>query len=149
MERRRSKRVATADIVRRGSIARAMTGGGTAVGTDGAIVMTEMVTSTGEGQDPETVSKTASDRTGIARARTQGTRGDIGRGVKNADVTGTATEGREITIAITKERRVPDVRKGVDPIAVGADRGHHTSTQGHAERGYTQNPALYQHPHQT
>ena len=139
MERRRSKEVAIADIVRRGSIVRATIGGGIAAGTDAAIDMTEMVTglrSPGGGQGPETASRTASARTDIVRARARGNTEDIDRGVKNVDVTKTDTEDPgTTTTAITKERRVRGVRRGVDPTAVEADHGHHISTQGRAERG--------------
>lgn len=139
MERRRSKEVAIADIVRRGSIVRAMIGGGIAAGTDAAIDMTEMATglrSSGGGQGPETASRTASARTDIVRARARGNTEDIDRGVKNVDVTKTDTEDPgTTTTAITKERRVRGVRRGVDPTAVEADHDRHTSTQDHAERG--------------
>ena len=138
MERRRSKEVAIADIVRRGSIVRAMIGGGIAAGTDAAIDMTEMATglrSSGGGQDPETASRTASTRTDIVRARARGNTEDIDRGVKNVDVTKTAIDDHETTTAITKERRVRGEKRGVDPTAVEADHERHTSTQDHAERG--------------
>lgn len=138
MERRRSKEVAIADIVRRGSIVRAMIGGGIAAGTDAAIDMTEMVTglrSPGGGQGPETASRTASARTDIVRARARGNAEDIDRGVKNVDVTKTAIDDHETTTAITKERRVRGEKRGVDPTAVEADHERHTSTQDHAERG--------------
>ena len=138
MERRRSKEVAIADIVRRGSIVRAMIGGGIAAGTDAAIDMTEMVTglrSPGGGQGPETASRTASARTDIVRARARGNTEDIDRGVKNVDVTKTAIDDHETTTAITKERRVRGEKRGVDPTAVEADHDRHTSTQDHAERG--------------
>lgn len=138
MERRRSKEVAIADIVRRGSIVRAMIGGGIAAGTDAAIDMTEMVTglrSPGGGQGPETASRTASARTDIVRARARGNTEDIDRGVKNVDVTKTAIDDHETTTAITKERRVRGEKRGVDPTAVEADHERHTSTQDHAERG--------------
>jgi hypothetical protein len=128
-----------ADIVRRESVARRMIGGGIAVGTDAAIVMTETVTGLrstggGRGQGPETVSRIASVRTGIVHARTQGNTEDIDRGVRNTDVTKTATEGRETMIATSKEPRARSESKGVDPTAVEADRGRLTSTQGHAEK---------------
>lgn len=138
MERRRSKEVAIADIVRRGSIVRAMIGGGIAAGTDAAIDMTEMATglrSSGGGQGPETASRTASARTDIVHARARGNTEDIDRGVKNVDVTKTAIDDHETTTAITKERRVRGEKRGVDPTAVEADRDLHTSTQDHAERG--------------
>ena len=138
MERRRSKEVAIADIVRRGSIVRATIGGGIAAGTDAAIDMTEMVTglrSPGGGQGPETASRTASARTDIVRARARGNTEDIDRGVKNVDVTKTAIDDHETTTAITKERRVRGEKRGVDPTAVEADHERHTSTQDHAERG--------------
>lgn len=138
MERRRSKEVAIADIVRRGSIVRAMIGGGIAAGTDAAIDMTEMATglrSSGGGQGPETASRTASARTDIVRARARGNTEDIDRGVKNVDVTKTAIDDHETTTAITKERRVRGEKRGVDPTAVEADHDRHTSTQDHAERG--------------
>ena len=138
MERRRSKEVAIADIVRRGSIVRAMIGGGIAAGTDAAIDMTEMATGlrgSGGGQDPETASRTASTRTDIVRARARGNTEDIDRGVKNVDVTKTAIDDHETTTAITKERRVRGEKRGVDPTAVEADHERHTSTQDHAERG--------------
>jgi hypothetical protein len=138
MERRRSKEVAIADIVRRGSIVRAMIGGGIAAGTDAAIDMTEMATglrSSGGGQGPETASRTASARTDIVHARARGNTEDIDRGVKNVDVTKTAIDDHETTTAITKERRVRGEKRGVDPTAVEADRDRHTSTQDHAERG--------------
>ena len=138
MERRRSKEVAIADIVRRGSIVRATIGGGIAAGTDAAIDMTEMATGlrgSGGGQDPETASRTASTRTDIVRARARGNTEDIDRGVKNVDVTKTAIDDHETTTAITKERRVRGEKRGVDPTAVEADRDCHTSTQDHAKRG--------------
>ena len=138
MERRRSKEVAIADIVRRGSIVRATIGGGIAAGTDAAIDMTEMATGlrgSGGGQDPETASRTASTRTDIVRARARGNTEDIDRGVKNVDVTKTAIDDHETTTAITKERRVRGEKRGVDPTAVEADHERHTSTQDHAERG--------------
>lgn len=138
MERRRSKEVAIADIVRRGSIVRAMIGGGIAAGTDAAIDMTEMATglrSSGGGQGPETASRTASARTDIVHARARGNTEDIDRGVKNVDVTKTAIDDHETTTAITKERRVRGEKRGVDPTAVEADHERHTSTQDHAERG--------------
>lgn len=138
MERRRSKEVAIADIVRRGSIVRAMIGGGIAAGTDAAIDMTEMATglrSSGGGQGPETASRTASARTDIVHARARGNTEDIDRGVKNIDVTKTAIDDHETTTAITKERRVRGEKRGVDPTAVEADHERHTSTQDHAERG--------------
>lgn len=138
MERRRSKEVAIADIVRRGSIVRATIGGGIAAGTDAAIDMTEMATGlrgSGGGQDPETASRTASTRTDIVRARARGNTEDIDRGVKNVDVTKTAIDDHETTTAITKERRVRGEKRGVDPTAVEADHDRHTSTQDHAERG--------------
>lgn len=138
MERRRSKEVAIADIVRRGSIVRAMIGGGIAAGTDAAIDMTEMATglrSSGGGQGPETASRTASARTDIVHARARGNTEDIDRGVKNVDVTKTAIDDHETTTAITKERRVRGEKRGVDPTAVEADHDRHTSTQDHAERG--------------
>ena len=138
MERRRSKEVAIADIVRRGSIVRAMIGGGIAAGTDAAIDMTEMATglrSSGGGQGPETASRTASARTDIVHARARGNKEDIDRGVKNVDVTKTAIDDHETTTAITKERRVRGEKRGVDPTAVEADHERHTSTQDHAERG--------------
>jgi hypothetical protein len=139
--------VAIADIVRRGSIARGTIGGGIAVGTDAAIVMTETVTglrSTGEGRGPETVSRIASARTGIALARVQGNTEDIDRGAKSDAVMKTASEDHETTIAMPKERTVPSVKRGVDPTAAEADRGRHTSTQDHAERGGMQNSAFIQ-----
>ena len=138
MERRRSKEVAIADIVRRGSIVRAMIGGGIAAGTVAAIDMTEMATglrSSGGGQGPETASRTASARTDIVHARARGNKEDIDRGVKNVDVTKTAIDDHETTTAITKERRVRGEKRGVDPTAVEADHDRHTSTQDHAERG--------------
>lgn len=138
MERRRSKEVAIADIVRRGSIVRATIGGGIAAGTDAAIDMTEMATglrSSGGGQGPETASRTASARTDIVHARARGNTEDIDRGVKNVDVTKTAIDDHETTTAITKERRVRGEKRGVDPTAVEADHERHTSTQDHAERG--------------
>lgn len=138
MERRRSKEVAIADIVRRGSIVRATIGGGIAAGTDAAIDMTEMATglrSSGGGQGPETASRTASARTDIVHARARGNTEDIDRGVKNVDVTKTAIDDHETTTAITKERRVRGEKRGVDPTAVEADHDRHTSTQDHAERG--------------
>ena len=155
MERRRSKEVAIADIVRRGSIVRAMIGGGIAAGTDAAIDMTEMATglrSSGGGQGPETASRTASARTDIVHARARGNKEDIDRGVKNVDVTKTAIDDHETTTAITKERRVRGEKRGVDPTAVEADHERHTSTQDHAERGEkhksTNHPEQHRYHHQ-
>jgi hypothetical protein len=149
MGRRRSRRVAIAEIVRRGSIARVMIGEGIAAETDGVTVMTERVTgprSTREdqGRDPEIVSRTTSARTDTARA--QGNTGEIDRVVKSVDVTKTATgdDGTTTATAITKERRVRGVTRDVIPTAVEADRGHHTSIQGHAERGDEQKRAIIQ-----
>ena len=114
-----------------------MIGGGTVVGTDGVIDMTETVTglrSTGEdqGRDPEIVIRNTSDRTDTARA--QGNTGGIDHEVKSVDATKTATEDHGIMTAITKERRVRSVRRDAVPTAVEAGRGRHTSIQGHDER---------------
>jgi hypothetical protein len=147
----RRKWVAIKDIVRRESIARGMTGGGTVVGTDVVIVTTETVTGLrstggGRGQGPETVSRIASVRTSTVRARVQGNTGGIDRGVKSDAVMKTATEDHETTIAMPKERQIPSVRRGVDPTAVEADRGRLTSTQGHAERRDKQKLSIIQNP---
>lgn len=138
MGRRKLRRVAIVDTVR-GSIARVTIGGETVVGIDAATVMTERATGLksareDQGRDQETANRTASARTNIVRARAQGNTGGIDREVKSDDGMRTGTEGHVTTIATTKEPRVRGARTDVVLIAVEADRGRHTSIQGHDER---------------
>jgi hypothetical protein len=56
----------------------------------------------------------------------------------------TATEDQGTTTVITKERKARSVRRGVVPTAVEADRGHHTSIRGLAERQDEQKSTIIQ-----
>ena len=56
----------------------------------------------------------------------------------------TATEDQGTTTATTKERKVRGVRRGVVPTGVEADRGHHTSIRGLAERQDEQQSIIIQ-----
>lgn len=155
MGRRRLMPVAIAGIVRGRSIAPGMTGGETVVGTDGAIAMTERVTGLrdtggGRGQGRGIARRDASVRTGIVLARSQENTGGTDRGVKSVDVAKTAIAHGTMN-AITKERRALGVRRDAVPTAAEADRGRHTSTQGHAERERDSKcksmPRLHNHCH--